>query len=310
MAQQGSLSTNASAGSDITSIDQLLDSSQLCPKVYAYFSTCMPVTLHGKYGYFYADEMDLTKVKTKYFPYKMRSYFDGIPHGLYSLNGVSIIYGGPPPEGDGGVKYMAFTVRKKQILFDAKGVPSYFKPNDVGLLDWKNGWMVKILQGDDYFMPPIDALHLNMDNNGGPESPPEEVLCVSFSEEWTYLTGNGIIHANDEDIVCIEQNNPGEPLQPHFEVIFRGYDIGIYDLDAFSWQGDSLCLSVKTPVLLAAPPWYTYAEDGDVICVNAPFREVPPSPYYVKKLFKGAEAFIYDLDALHVQRMERDPELD
>jgi hypothetical protein len=300
-------------GSDTAAIGNLFNTGNLGQqKVYAVFSTRTPVTLYGKYGYFYAEDQDLSKVKPKYYPDYMRLYFKGILHQLYTLNGVSLVTE-TQPEGVGFEKYVAFTVREAQTVFDYYGNPYYFKPNDVGIIDWGSGMVQKILQGDDYFMPPIDGIHLTMDMNGGPtEAPPGIELCVSFTEEWTYLTGYGIIHAKDEDIVCITMANGGgsDGFNNYlFEVVFRGYDIGIYDLDAFCFFKERLYLSVRTPVLLAVPPYYVYAEDGDVICLQA-FNLFPPAPqYYVEKIFKGVEGSVYDLDALHIWQKLPDPDL-
>lgn len=317
MAQQqmGPRSTGPVVGGDTASIGNLFNTGNLGQqKVYSLFSTRTPVTLYGKYGYFYADDQDLVKVKPKYFPEKMKLYFKGIERQLYTLNGASLV-SFPDTAGTGGGgsdKLLAFTVREAQTVFDMYGSPYYFKPNDVGVLDLGGGKIKKILHGDDYHMPPIDGIHYDfyIESEGVQESN----LCVSFTEEWTHLTGKGVVHANDEDIVCMYFENGGGGgdgfNNAQFEVVFRGHWIGIYDLDAFCYYKERLYLSVKTSVLLNVPPYYNYARDADVICVSW-FNAVPPTPLiYIEKVFKGEFAHISTLDALHVWQKEPDPDLD
>lgn len=298
MAQQA-LSTDLPNGSDdsvegnLTDPGFMLDSE----KVHGYFSTREGVTLHGKKGFFYADDADIVRTKASCFGKHLKLFFKGVAEvGLYSIDALDVEIEEDKTTGDYETEII-FSVRKDQIVWDADGHPLFIQKNDVVEYEVDEGCFQVLFKGDLFLAPRIDGVSVEEDECNGDI---EEYLYISTAEDWLFNSPSGMFYVYDEDIVRIPLNSAAE--MNGYEVTFRGKEYGITTLDAFDRYEDKLFISVLVPVHLQWPTKTIYAEDGDVVCMD-----VSSGPKF-EKIFKGELYFIYTIDGLAVEENPEQPE--
>lgn len=289
---QQALPTGSSNGSDDSAvvIPTGLEFPAGATDLWAFFSTRTPVTLHGKAGFFYADDQDVVRSNALFFGEHLKLFYKGIYEiGLYSMDALDVIFDEGCNNEGGYETEIIFSVRQDQLIWDGNGHPYYVKNNDVAKYNVDTGEIHIIFKGDLFLAPRVDGVSFT-------EFLCKETLYISTAEDWFFNSPTGMFYVHDEDIVKIPLDGSAEP-KPKYEVVFRGHDIGLTTLDAFDYHLLWLYISVRDPILVQWPsqwpPFPVYAEDGDMIVLDWLTNDIWWS-------YEGDKNFIYTVDGLAV----------